>query len=135
MRSWPNMARVLVINDDPAILQLYQDALPELGHEAVTKPTAESGPDTVREVDADALVVDLQQPDEDHYGLRIIEQLRGDPELRRFPIVLATGAGPELEPIIERLTMLAVPVLQKPFGMDELGVTISFALAGSVAGD
>jgi DNA-binding response OmpR family regulator len=126
------MARILVIDDDPEILALYEDALPQLGHEAIAKEIAESGPETVRELEAQALVVDLQQPDEDHYGLRIIEQLREDSDLRHFPIVLATGAGPELDPISQRLMLLDVPILHKPFALDELDAAIGFALSGAI---
>ena len=129
------MARILVINDDPQILKLYEDVMPTLGHEAVVKEAADSGPETVREVQAQALVVDLQQPDEDAYGLRIIEQLRSDPDLKDLPIVLATGAGPELDPISSRLDELHVPILEKPFRIEELAVAISFALSNTVRGD
>ena len=63
-----------------------------MGHEPITKMTLASGPETVREVGADALLVDLQQPDEDAYGVRIIEELRSDPRTSHVPIILCTGA-------------------------------------------
>jgi DNA-binding response OmpR family regulator len=129
------MARILVVNDDAHILELYQDALAQLGHEVVAKETTDSGPDTVREVEAQALVVDLQQPDEDQYGLRIIEQMRSDPALKDFPIILATGAGPDLDPISARLVELRVPILEKPFAIAELGTAITFALSGTIRGE
>jgi CheY-like chemotaxis protein len=114
------MARILVINDDDTILDTYEAVIRGLGHEAVTKATASSGPEVVRDVDADALIVDLQRPDEEEYGLRIIEELRAAPETRAFPIVLATGAGPELQPLLPKLESLEVEVLRKPFEIGEL---------------
>ena len=126
------MARILVIHDDPESLALYRNALPQLGHEAVAKEVAESDPGTVREMDAQVLLLDLQQPDEDHRGLGIIEQLRGDSDLRNFPIVLATGEGPELGPISERLLLLDVPILHKPFELEDLDVAIALALSGAI---
>lgn len=114
------MARILVINDDETILDTYEAVIQGLGHEPVTKATASSGPEIVHDVGADVLIVDLQRPDEDEYGLRIIEELRAAPETKAFPIVLATGAGPELQPILPRLQSLEVEVLRKPFEIRDL---------------
>ncbi len=114
------MARILVINDDDGILDTYEAVLRGLGHEPVTKEIASSGPEIIQDVNADALIVDLQRPDEEDYGLRIIEELRAAPETREFPIVLATGAGPELQPILPRLESLEVEVLRKPFDIGQL---------------
>jgi CheY-like chemotaxis protein len=112
------MARVLVINDDESILDVYEQLLRDLGHEAVPRLKADSGPEVVREVEADALIIDLQRPEEAEYGLRIIEELRGDAHRGDIPIVLATGVS-EL-PKAERLQTLAVEVVRKPFEISEM---------------
>jgi DNA-binding response OmpR family regulator len=126
------MARVLVLNDDQTMLDLYEDALKELGHEPVAKHIVESGPQTVEEVAADALLVDLQRPDEEHYGLRIIEEIRAETRLRAFPIVLCTGAVEELRSVLPVLESLGVPVLRKPFEITELRSTLE-AVMGEAA--
>ena len=113
----PTMAVVLVVNDDNAMLDMYESMLIALGHEPITKETVASGPETVRDVGADALVVDLQRPSEDEYGLRIIEELRADEETRAIPIVLCTGAADALESLRPRLDALAVPIVVKPFSI------------------
>ena len=100
------MAVVLVVNDDNDTLDMYESVLIALGHEPVTKETVASGPETVRDVGADALVVDLQRPDEDEYGLRIIEDLRADEETRAIPIILCTGAVDAVESVRPRLDVL-----------------------------
>lgn len=63
------MAVVLVVNDDGDLLDTYEAMLVAMGHEPVTKLTLASGPETVREVGADALVVDLERADEDEFGI------------------------------------------------------------------
>ena len=55
------MARILIINDDDAVLDTYEAVVRGMGHEPVTKETASSGPEVVRDVQADALIVDLKQ--------------------------------------------------------------------------
>ena len=128
------MARVLVLNDDETMLDVYEAALKDLGHEPVTKVIVESGPETVREVAAEALVVDLQRPDENHYGLRIIEEIRGQPEFQAFPIVLCTGATEELVPVLPRLDSLRVPILRKPFKIEDLSSTLDTVISEASPG-
>jgi DNA-binding response OmpR family regulator len=125
------MAVVLVVNDDADMLDTYESLLLAMGHEPITQMTLASGPETVREVGADALLVDLQQPDEDAYGVRIIEELRTDPRTSDVPIVLCTGAPEAVRPLIRRLDQLGVPVVIKPFEVSQLEETLTAVLAGS----
>ena len=56
----------------------------------------ESAPETIRDIDPDALLVDLRRPDEHEYGLRVIEELRADPDLKALPIFLRTAGAQEV---------------------------------------
>ena len=126
------MAVVLVINDDRDLLEAYQDVIRQLGHEPVAKLAAHSGADTVRETRAQALVVDLERPDEKDFGLRVVEQVRADPELRELPIMVCTGAAePRLRPVRSRLEALGVPVLPKPFTLQEFEAALESMLVGA----
>jgi CheY-like chemotaxis protein len=125
------MAVVLVVNDDGDLLDTYEAVLAGMGHEPVTKLTIASGPETVREVGADALVVDLQATSEDDFGLRIIEELRSDPELGKLPIILCSGAAESIHPLRDRLAALNVPILLKPFPIEVLEEQLQEAL-GSI---
>ena len=127
------MAVVLVINDDADMLEAYEATLRDMGHVPVTKLAVESGPETVREAAAEALLVDLRRPDENEFGLRIIEEVRADPELRALPIVLCTAGAQEVRPLLERLSLLDVPVVLKPFSVEELEQTLAAALNRTAA--
>src|SRR5688500_17831416 len=122
------MAVVLVVNDDNDMLSVYESVLTALGHTPVTKLAVESGPETIRDVGAEALLIDLQRPEEDEFGLRIIEEIRTDPDLRDLPIVLCSGATQAMRPLEDRLAGLRVPVVVKPFSIDELEETLATAL-------
>ena len=129
------MAVVLVINDDRDLLETYQDVIRQMGHEPVAKLASRSGAETVRETGAQALVVDLERPDESDFGLRVVEQVRADPELRALPIIVCTGAAePHLRPVRGRLTELGVPVLPKPFTLPEFEAALEHMLVGSRSG-
>ena len=126
------MAVVLVINDDDDVLDVYASVIASLGHTPVTKEIVASGPETVRDVGADALVVDLQRGNEDDYGLRIIEEMRANEATRNFPIILCTGAPEAVHTLGPRLDQLGVPVVLKPFSIDALEQTLTAALAGRI---
>ena len=126
------MAVVLVINDDRDLLEAYQEMIRLLGHEPVTKLAARSGAETVRETHAQALVVDFERPDESDFGLRVVEQVRADPELRGLPIIVCTGAAEaRLRPIRGRLKELGVPILPKPFTLQEFEAALESMLVGT----
>lgn len=122
------MAVVLVVNDDADMLDTYESLLISMGHQPVTKMVVSSGPETVRDVGADALVVDLQQPDENEYGVRIIREIRADPRTSDVPIILCTAASEAVRPLIPQLDALRVPIVIKPFAFEDLEKALRDAL-------
>ena len=83
------MAVVLVVNDDADMLKLYHESLLiSMGHQPVTKMVVARRTETVRDVGADALVVDLSSR-ENEYGVRIIREVRADPANQRRAVMCA----------------------------------------------
>jgi DNA-binding response OmpR family regulator len=70
-------------------------------------------------VGADALVVDLQRPNEDEYGLRIIEDLRADEETRAIPIIFLTARA-DLRDRVRGMDAGGLDYVTKPFNPVEL---------------
>jgi CheY-like chemotaxis protein len=128
------MAVVLVINDDRDLLDTYQEVIRQMGHQPVTKLAAESGADSLREARAEALVVDLERPQEIDYGLRIVEEVRAEPDLAAIPIIVCTGAAEShLRPVRGRLNLLGVPILPKPFTLQEFEAALERLLGGTTS--
>jgi CheY-like chemotaxis protein len=113
------MAVVLVVNDDRDMLEVYQAMLGEMGHQVVPRLDLDPDPGTVIETGAEALVIDLQREADPMAGLNVIEELRQHPATRDMPIILSTGAAAEVQHLSPRLSQLQVPVLIKPFDVDE----------------
>jgi len=112
------MARILVVDDDPAIRQLLTDVLELDGYEvavavdglAALESLAGSGPDP------DFVVLDVMMPHLDGYGvLRRIREFEGDP----VPVLMLTAAA---EPdAASRAWADGVDYyLAKPFSADEV---------------
>lgn len=125
------MTRVLILKDRRTRLHAYEDALRRLGYDCLSREAEEARADTIRDAGADALVVDVEEPEDAHAGIRVIDQLRDDPEFEKFPIVLCTNADPPPDTVI-RISLLDIPIVERPFDPDELGAAINFAIAGSI---
>ena len=79
------MARILVVEDNPANLELMTYLLRAFGHEPLAAADGESGVETALRELPELIVCDLQLPRMDGYAL--LERLRAAPSLRGVPVV------------------------------------------------
>jgi signal transduction histidine kinase/CheY-like chemotaxis protein len=107
--------RILVIDDDPGILQFVEDAF---GGEAVTIETALGGRDGIARLSTgrvyDVVLSDMRMPDIDGRSIfRYVRENRPELESR---LVFATGdvANPDA---IEFMHISGRPILEKPFSI------------------
>src|SRR3989441_4242865 len=107
--------RVLIVDDDPALLQALPEAL-RLRMSGVTVDTADSAAaalDHIAARDYDAIVTDIRMPGKDGFGLLSeIRTLRPD-----TPTLLITGHG-EHALAIDALRGGAYDFIQKPIDRD-----------------
>jgi two-component system, OmpR family, response regulator VicR len=106
---------VVVVNDDPGILDLYRDLLRELDYEPVALATTGIETERIRAHDPDAVILDLQVGEEAHYGIATAVQLRSDARLADIPIVVCTANADALDGARQQLRDIGVPILLKPF--------------------
>jgi two-component system, OmpR family, response regulator len=108
-------ARLLVVEDDPAIADLLADALSFAGFEVRTAATAA---DALREVAAsppDLIVLDIMLPDSD--GFDVLRRIRG--QGKSLP-VLFLSAKDAVADRVAGLTLGAADYVVKPFSVDEV---------------
>ncbi len=108
------MTRILVADDDPAIVSLIRRGLSYEGYEV---DTASDGPETltkVKESQPDALILDVMMPGLD--GNEVAKRLRQAGDL---PILMLTARGTVADKIAG-LDSGADDYLVKPFDFDEL---------------
>ena len=117
--------RVVVVNDDPGVLDLYRDILRELEYEPVAMATTAIETERIRAHDPDAVILDLEVGSEAMYGVAMATQLRDDARLANIPIVVCTGNPDALDGARVTLHDLGVPMLIKPFTIDEIETALS----------
>jgi two-component system nitrogen regulation response regulator GlnG len=110
------MRRILVVDDDPAILDVIQQYFNRPDYEVCTMLEGEKVPETVLRINPDLILLDLKLPD-----VNGIEVLRNLKEVNfQAPVVIITGnvsAGTAMESMKEG----AYEYLPKPFSLDDLG--------------
>ena len=111
------MARILIIEDQPALCQLYQTVLEREGHDVVLAYTGESGIEAARQATPDLVILDLVLPTMP--GVQVARQLREEGFLDKAPLIVTSGiGGDETGAIAESLGASAV--LSKPFDIGSM---------------
>jgi len=116
------MARVLVIDDDRALLQALRVGLSARGHDVFVAISGEEGLSKVALVDPEVVVLDLGLPDLD--GLDVLHRVR---QWSEVPVIVLSATGLESRKVAA-LDGGANDYVTKPFGMAELEARIRTAI-------
>ncbi|MCH2059286.1 MAG: sigma-54 dependent transcriptional regulator [Verrucomicrobiales bacterium] len=117
------MAKIVIIDDEAAILQLMTQLCEGLGHKVHATQSGAEGVDAIKTERPDLLIVDLRIGDMN--GLEIIEMCAN--EFPGMPIIMVTGFG-SIETAVEAMRLGAFDYLAKPFELDDLQRTVNRAL-------
>jgi two-component system, OmpR family, KDP operon response regulator KdpE len=121
-RARPAPARVLIVEDEPALLRALRINLRARGYEVATAAAGLEALAEARRHPPDAVLLDLGLPDLD--GGEVIRELRG---WSRVPVIVLSGrAGPGDK--IGALDAGADDYVTKPFDMEELLARLRAAL-------
>lgn len=120
--------KILVVDDEPHILELISFNLKKNGFAVITAEDGEQALRLIREDTPDLVVLDLMLPGMD--GLDVCKTLRGDPATKRLPVIMLTAKGEEVDRIVG-LEMGADDYVTKPFSPRELTARIKAVLRRS----
>lgn len=84
------MTTILVVDDDPVILEWLTEMIEENGDHALYAFNGIQGLDIARESHPDIILADVQMPLLDGYSL--LREVRAEPELAQTPVVLMSTA-------------------------------------------
>lgn len=115
-------ARVLIVDDEPAILATMAPLLRSRGYEVSTAMSANSALENVERLAPDVIILDLGLPDRD--GVEVCRLLRDG---RSTPIIVLSARGAEADKV-RALDAGADDYVTKPFGAEELLARIRVAL-------
>lgn len=115
-------ARILIIDDEPALARVVQRNLASRGFEAATTATGQEGLETWRRWRPDLIMLDLGLPDVD--GIDLIREVRASSNV---PILVLSAREGERDKV-RALDAGADDYVSKPFGVEELLARVRVAL-------
>jgi two-component system KDP operon response regulator KdpE len=116
------VARVLAVDDDPALLRALRIGLGALGHSVLVASNGEQGMSQAALGAPEVIVLDLGLPDLD--GLEVCRRIR---QWSEVPIIVLSADGTE-DRKITALDGGADDYMTKPFGMGELEARLRVAM-------
>ncbi len=119
------MARVLIVDDQAATVDLISASLRLLGHEPISAYNGEQALELLADHQPDVILLDMMMPGID--GLETLRRLRQTAGLDQVPVIVVS-AGQEFD-LQDRLQQAGgAALLPKPISMDQLQAKIDECL-------
>jgi two-component system alkaline phosphatase synthesis response regulator PhoP len=85
------MAKILVVDDEPDVVEMIKVALEGASHQVVVAYNGQEGVDKARAQKPDAIILDIMMPVKD--GFVACKELKDDPSCQDIPILILTGVS------------------------------------------
>ena len=104
--------KILVIDDDPIIVDYLTDLFQENGYETCSAENGVKGLEAAQKEKPDLITLDLEMPEE--WGPRFYRKLRKNKDLKDTPVIVVTGIDGD------HAIRNAVGYVNKPFDPEKL---------------
>jgi phosphate regulon transcriptional regulator PhoB len=122
------MKRILVIEDDPDIVELLRYNLEKEDFQVYAATDGKTGLELVRRGSADLLILDLMLPQLS--GIEVCKEIRKSQEHETLPIIMLTARGEETDRVLG-LELGADDYVTKPFSVREMVARVKARLRRS----
>ncbi len=122
--------RVLVVEDDPSVRGLLDTLLSAEGYDVVTASDGLAGLVKAAATKPALMLLDLMLPDLG--GVRVLEEVRDDPQLADTPVIVVTGKVDAVAGMRDLLGESSVFV--KPFAVADLLARVAEVTGGPEGG-
>jgi DNA-binding response OmpR family regulator len=119
---------LLVVDDDPANLDLLSRRLTRQGYEITTAAGGQEALDLLNQQNFDLVILDMLMPGIN--GLQVLKKLKSDPGLRAIPVIMISALD-STDRVVECIALGAEDYVFKPFNPILLKARVSAALEKS----
>ncbi|MCC6408191.1 MAG: response regulator [Planctomycetes bacterium] len=116
---------IVVIEDEPDILEVVQYNLTREGYKVSTAKSGDEGLARVRKENPDLVLLDLMLPGID--GIEVCRRLQADAVTAAIPVIMVTAKGEESD-VVTGLALGADDYITKPFSPKELVARVKAVL-------
>lgn len=114
--------KVLLVDDEPLNLKLYDKMLKEHHFQIFTAANGKECLEKVLEYFPDLVILDWNMPVMD--GIETLEILKKDQTTKDIPVLMITGVMTSAEDLAYAMTLGAIDFLKKPFDKEELNARV-----------
>lgn len=115
-------ARLLLVDDEPLYLNLYDKMLKDGDYQVVTASNGQQCLDMAGECNPDMILMDWNMPIMD--GVEALQQLKKAEATKDIPILMITGVMTSSEDLSYAMALGAIDFLKKPFDKLELSARV-----------
>ena len=119
------MPTIMVVEDEPAIMELLRVNLVDAGYDVRGAADAETAQRMLNESVPDLMLLDWMLPGQS--GLAFAKQIRGDARTRELPVIMVTARGDEADKVVG-LEAWVDDYVTKPFSPRELKARVKAVL-------
>jgi two-component system alkaline phosphatase synthesis response regulator PhoP len=119
------MARILVVDDEPDIVEIVRFRLEQDGHEVLTASDGRTGFAMAFTQQPDLTILDVMMPGIS--GFEVLYQIKHAPRTANMPVIMLT-AKTDLGSISKGWEMEVDNYVTKPFNVDDLAHTVKDVL-------
>jgi two-component system phosphate regulon response regulator PhoB len=91
------MKRVVIVEDEAPLREMWLDSIREAGYEAVAADSADDAFARLDDLQADLVVLDLLMPPMQMSGLELLARLHEHPRWRDVPVIITSGIAQALD--------------------------------------
>ncbi|MBU4478962.1 MAG: PAS domain S-box protein, partial [Candidatus Omnitrophica bacterium] len=118
---------IMFVDDDPEIIRALKLFLEHLGYSNFTEASdGEEAVQKLKSVSPDLIILDIVMPKMS--GYEVIGRLKAAPETENIPILIISGQEVESDKLKGYVTKRAIPILRKPFNLEEIKKTVKYLL-------
>src|SRR5664279_2940450 len=85
------MAKILLVEDDTILVEMYQAKFELEGHEVSVATNGEECLNILKDFQPDLILLDILMPKLN--GFHVLKEIKKQPELRQIPVILLTNLG------------------------------------------
>ncbi|KKQ42903.1 MAG: Two-component hybrid sensor and regulator [Parcubacteria group bacterium GW2011_GWC1_38_17] len=87
--------KVLIIEDEDVLRNVLAKKLEKEGYEVIVAADGEAGMNSIRNENPDMILLDIMLPKKN--GYQILEEMHGDEELKKIPVLVISNSGQPVE--------------------------------------
>jgi len=121
------MARIMIVDDEPKIVELITDMLSPLEHQIMFAYSGEEALKKLEQETPDLILLDIMMPGID--GIEVCSKIKERSSTADIPVLMVTGKR-DMESHLDAIYAEADGYIMKPFTMDDLLAKVKNALEG-----